>query len=394
MTSALPRYDAINLAGKAILMRVDFNIPPDAHGNLADTYRLEAHLPGIKELLAKGARLGLLTHRGRPQGDVVPHLSTKPLAEELSRQLGQAVHHVPDCIGRMAEQAMAELPPGQVLLFENTRFHLGEQVNDAAFVRHLAKLGEVFVNDAFAAAHRPHASMSGLAATMPTSVLGPLMLRELDWLQTLQADAPRPLSCIIGGTQVAAKLDLIAALMTRVDTLMLAGAVAHTFLASRDMGLGRSLLDPGSVERARDIFAEAGVVGCRLLLPQDFTVQNKQDGTVTAKPFNKLSGDDMAMDIGPQTCETWRQVIGKSARSFWLGSVGNFEHSPFDTGCRTVAEGLLAAEGFTLAAGDGLLKALKPDAMRTRLPHVSSGAAVWLHALAGKPLPALQVLRR
>lgn len=387
-----PTLTDVDVANRAVLMRVDFNIPATADGRLADTWRLEAHVPGIQTLLAKGARLGLLTHRGRPQGDMVPELSTRPLAEALSVLLGQEVGFVPDCVGRVAEQAMAALAPGQVLLFENTRFHMGEQINHAPFVRELARLGEVFVNDAFAAAHRPHASMSGLAAAMrPASVLGPRMVQELEWLEALQ----RPQAgrvVVLGGAQVPAKLDLIEYLMTRVDTLILAGPVAHTFLASRDMGLGRSLLDPSSVERARGIFTEAGVVGCRLLLPQDTIVANKRSGEVSVKPSNKLEADDMAMDIGPATVATWSKVMGQAQSLLWLGSVGAFETPPFQQGTLALADGLLFSPAFSVVAGDGLVRALKDGRIRDRLPHVSSGGAVWMNALGGVPLPSLRVL--
>lgn len=393
MPLALPTLQDIRVANRAVLMRVDFNIPPAANGGLQDTYRLETHLPAIRTLLQQGARLGLLTHRGRPQGEVVPYLSTRPLAEALAALLGQPVTFVPDCVGRVAQQAMQTLQPGQVALFENTRFHMGELINHAPFVRELASLGEVFVNDAFAAAHRPHASLSGLmAALRPHSVLGPLMLRELGWLDRLQQETTGRV-VVLGGAQVPAKLDLIQHLMTRVETLILAGPVAHTFLASRDMGLGRSILDPASVERARDIFTEAGVLGCRLLLPHDVVALNKQRGDIVTKPANKLNGDDMAMDIGPTTVETWRKVVGQARSVMWLGSVGAFETEPFHEGCRQLAEGLLFSPAFSVVAGDGLVRALRQGDLRHRLPHVSSGAAVWMHALGGTPLPALRVLQ-
>lgn len=391
---AYPTLADVDVANRAVLMRVDFNIPPTAEGGLADDLRLKTHLPSIQTLLKRKARLVLITHRGRPQGQIVPSLSTRPLAEHLSTLLGQPVGFVPDCIGRVAEQAITKLGAGEVLLLENTRFHLGEQMNDPAFVKALAKLGDVFVNDAIAVAHRPHASVSGLAAHMKESVLGPLMVKELEWLARIQTNPTRPLVCLLGGAQVPIKLELIRHLMTRVDTLILAGVVAHTFLASRDMGLGHSLLDPACVEQAREIFTEAGVVGCRLLLPLDFTVTRRQGISVPiTRPATGLLADDIAMDIGPQTLATWSKVIQQAGTVVWLGSLGAVEQAPFQDGTLGLANAVVHSKAFSVLAGDGLSKALRDGGLRPMLPHIASGPAVVMHALMDKPLPPLQVLK-
>lgn len=392
---AYPTLADIDVAGRAVLMRVDFNIPPTPRGGLTDDLRLEAHLPSIQTLLKRKARLVLLTHRGRPQGQVVPNLSTRTLAERLSVLLGQHVGFVPDCIGRVAEMAVAKLGEGEVILLENTRFHLGDHMNSPDFVKALAKLGDVFVNDAIAVAHRPHASVSGLAAHMKESVLGPLMLKELEWLARIQQNPARPLVCVLGGAQVPAKLDLIRHLMTRVDTLILGGVVAHTFLASRDMGLGHSLLDPSCVEQAREIFTEAGVVGCRLLLPLDFTVTHRRGhGPTILRPATNLQAEDMAMDIGPQTLTTWSKVVQTAGSVVWLGSLGAVEQAPFQDGTLGLANALVHSKAFSLLAGDGLAKTLRDGGLRPMLPHIASGGAVVMHTLMDKPLPPLQVLKR
>ncbi|MFZ2586834.1 MAG: phosphoglycerate kinase [Alphaproteobacteria bacterium] len=388
-----PTLADVNVENRAVLMRVDFNIPPTATGGLVDDYRLHVHLPAIQTLLKRKARLVLLTHRGRPQGQVVPNLSTLPLAEHLSKLLGTPVGFVPDCVGRVAEQAVAKLGAGEVLLLENTRFHLGEQINDPRFVKQLASLGEVFVNDAFAVAHRPHASVSGLAATMAESVLGPRMLMELEWLNRLTQTPARPLVCMLGGAQVPHKLEVIRHLMTKVDTLILGGVVAHTFLASRDMGLGHSMVDPDCVNEAREIFTEAGVLGCRLLLPLDFTVTQRHGfATPETRPATVLRDTDMAMDIGPQTLATWSKVIQQAGSLIWLGSMGAVEHKAFQEGTLGLANAVLHSQAFSVVGGDGLQKVLREGDLRRHLPHVASGAAALMHALQGKPLPPLQVL--
>lgn len=402
--NALPSYKTANLKGRAVLMRVDLNISPvhptptNPHG-LADDHRLRAHLPGIQDLLNMGARLVLITHRGRPQGQPSPSLSTLPLANALSELLGQTVAHVPDCIGRVAEQAVKALEPGQAIMLENTRFHIGETLNDHTFTRQLASLGDVFVNDAFATAHRAHASVTGLAARME-SYLGPLMLKEMDWLKHLTKNPAKPFVAIMGGGDVAGKLELVQHLLTKVDVLMLAGGIAHTFLASRDYGLGQSALDPASVAPARDVFTEAGVVGCRLLLPQDVqALPQSQPGSKAARAahhtvaITNLQGDEAAMDIGPETIATWQKVLAGAGTIVWLGALGRVEHAPFHQGTLAIAKAVQQSKAFSVVAGEALTHTLALHNMRESVPNVSSGPAALHNALCGNPLPALQVLK-
>lgn len=397
MTTRYPTLATLDVQNKAVLVRVDFNIPPLKNGGVSDDFRLQAHVPTIRMLVERGARVVLLTHRGRPQGRVVPELSTRPLAEALTVMLNHPVAFVPDCVGRVAEEAVRRLQTGEILLLENTRFHVGEMIADRAFTMQLAALGDIFVNDAFAAAHRPHASVSGLATYFKKngkpSVIGPLMEKEITWLERVMQAPKRPFTAILGGAQVPQKLDVIRHLLTKVDTLMLAGAVAHTFLASRDLGLGRSLLDPSSVEYARDIFTEAGVVGCRLLLPQDLVLagSDKNQHARTVVPVAALRPDDAAMDIGPATVATWSKVIQGAGTVLWLGSVGAFETESFNEGTLNIANAVLHSPAFSLVAGDGLLRALKQGDLRHLLPNVSSGSAVTMAALTGQKLPGLAV---
>lgn len=394
-TTPYPTLDGLDVAKQRVLLRVDYNITLDAQGKLDDTWRMAASLPTLKRLLDGGARVGILTHRGRPHGRVVPELSTEHLAPLLSKMLGKKVEFVPDCIGRVAEHAMDKLAPGQAVLFENTRFHLGEQMNQMPFVKKLAALGDIFVNDAFATVHRAHASTSGLAAAMPVSVVGNLMLQELAWLHRVTDTPEHPLLLMLGGSNVGLKLELISHLLTRVDTLILGGAVAHTFLAARDLGLGQSMVDYACVDAARDILAEAGVVGCRLHLPKDLIVANKSDldTPLGTRNIAEVAPDEVACDVGPETLATWKRVVSESATTAWMGSLGAFEHPAFATSTLTLAEQLTGQRGFSLLAGNGLLQALALRDLRDKLPAVSTGGGALMAALMGQPLPALAVLR-
>lgn len=391
----LPTLDGLDVNGKRVLLRADHNIPARADGKLADDWRLIASLPTLKRLLKSGARVGILTHRGRPGGRVVPNLSTKPLAEALTALLGQNVEFVEDCVGRVAEQAMAKLAPGQVAMFENTRFHLGEQMNQLPFVEQLARLGEIFVNDAFATAHRAHASTSGLAAHMKPSVVGELVMQELAWLRRVADNPPGPVVLVIGGTNVAPKLDLLRYMMTRVDTLMIGGAVAQTFLAARDLGVGQSLMDPTWVETARDLLTEAGVVGCRLHLPQDVVVHDTLDPArpTKTKAAHVIAAQESVVDIGPNTLATWQRLLKEAGTTIWLGCVGMVEIEAGRAGTMGLATVLSTSKGFSLVGGNGLLPALQVAGLRDRLPAVSTGGAALQAGLLGQPLPCLNLLQ-
>lgn len=404
------------LRGKLVLVRVDYNIPPDEPaGNLPTHPRLTSSLPTLKLLLEAGARPVVLTHRGRPQGHTIPKLSTRTLAPALETALGSPVLWAPDCIGRAAEHAAETLPPGHVLLLENTRFHAGEALNQASFTRALAAvLGPdapttgVFVNDAFASIHRAHASMSGLTALLPTSVIGLGMETELAALHAVQYTPARPLLLMLGGNNAAHKLELMDKLIRRTDTIMLGGAVGHTFLAARDHGLGRSRVEPSMIEHARNILAEAGVLGCRLLLPNDLSVAAASNPSIPApdnhgiRSVTGIRPSDMIMDIGPTTLTTWQRVMPEARSVVWLGSMGAFEYPPFATGTHGLLTTLYSGShlpppvGTSILAGDGLLRARAGMADLGPAPaglHTSAGGLALLEALSGKSLPVLHVLQ-
>ena len=387
-----PRLEDVDVRGKAVVVRVDYNVAMD-QGRIVDDHRLRASLPTLRWLLERGARVVLLTHLGRPQGMVVPELSTAPLARALEGLLGQPVGHVPDCVGRGAEQAVAELEPGQVLMLENVRFHLGEQLNQQPFVAKLARLGEVFVNEAFPALHRAHASLSGLAAALPVSVLGMQVQTELAWLNRLTQAPPAPRVMLLGGTRIGPKLDLLYRLIGKVEQLLVGGVVGHTLMAARDMNMGLSVYEPAYVEAARDILAEAGVRGCRILLPGDVQVarRDRPDVVARVRTAGKLGSDEVAVDIGPQTLEMWKTAIARAGTLCWLGSMGQMEYPAFTEGSVGLAEAVAASPAFSVVGGDTLVSVLQKHPVAREL-RLTTGNGVMMAALAGTPLPALQVL--
>jgi phosphoglycerate kinase len=393
-TLAPPTLDGVDVRGKRVLVRVDYNIEQLADGSLRDDYRIRSSLPTLQRLMRDGARVGILTHWGRPGGRVVPDLSTKPFAARLSDLLGQTVEHIPDCIGRMAQTAFDALPPGHVMMLENTRFHLGEQLNQAPFVQELAKLADIFVNDAYATAHRAHASTSGVAAAMPVSVVGDLMVQELEWVRRVLNPMSRPFKLVLGGSDVEAKLDLLRSLLGHASTVMLGGAVANTFMAARDLGLGQSVLSPTHVEAARELLTEAGVVGCRLHLPQDVWVQDAADPSqpATCRPTHLIGRNETVVDIGSHTLETWQRLIQGQGTTVFVGSLGVTENAEGRRGSLGILQTLADFNGFSLVGGAGMLTLVQEGGFTDQLSAVSTGGAALVDALCHKPLPCLQVL--
>jgi phosphoglycerate kinase len=303
---------------------------------------------------------------------------------------------VPDCVGRVAQQAMNTLAPGDIGLLENTRFHAGESLNQQPFVQALAQLGDMFVFDAWATAHRAHASTSGLAGAMPRVGLGPLVLHELGWLRTLQDASAPPLTVLLGGGQLGPKLVMLQNLLPRVGTLMIGGTLAHTLLAAKDLPVAQQLVEPALIEAARSLLTEAGVMGVRLLLPQDVQVRTT-GGDVTTRGLDDLQPSEAIGDIGPATVQVWDKVIRRAEHLVWLGSPGQWEDPAFATGTQTLAASVLATPGkFQLLAGDGLLRAMQHLGQRPAMlaggTRFSTGGAALLAALSGQSLPVWQVL--
>ncbi len=399
----LPRLPTLAVRGKRVLLRVDFNDGGQG-GPQAVRYRMEATLPTLLWLLEQGARVGVLNHRGRPQGRVVPELSNAPLASALADMLGQPVEFIPDCIGRMAQIAMQALPPGRVVMLENTRFHMGEQLNQQPFAVQLAQLGDVLVNEAFACAHRTQASTTMLAGLLPTA-LGLQFVHELQQLERWK-NAVRPRVMVLGGNAVLDKLELLQRTLTspatKVDLLLLAGVVGQTFLAAKDLNLQHSLIEFDAVDLARNVLAEAGVLGCRVHLPRDFAVARRAVPGLLAghrKPHG-MEADDMAQDLGPQTLEVWQKIVQESPSVLWFGSVGHWQHRAFRAGLRSLAAALQARTtppgGLAIVAGNGLLQSLAAEDLLAPLRQagvmISTGGGALQQILSGHPLPAVQAV--
>jgi phosphoglycerate kinase len=391
-----PTLDSAILAGKRALVRVDLNVPME-DGRVTDATRIDRILPNIREIAEKGGKVVLLSHLGRPKGRDLQY-SLKPVAVELERQLGQKVLFAEDCIGEVAERAVAALQPGEVLLLENTRFYPGEEKNDPAFVAELAKLGDIYVNDAFSTAHRAHASTEGLAHLRP-AYAGRTMQSELEMLTTMLAQPTRPLAAIVGGAKVSTKLELLGNLMRRVDYLFIGGGMANTFIAAGGKPIGKSLCEMELADVARKIMADAEAENCQIVLPVDAIVAKKlaPHVDVRAVDIDDIAPDDMILDIGPRSISKVVGLLASARTLVWNGPFGAFEVPPFDTATMAIAKvaALLTQTGAlaTIAGGGDTIAALNQARVYDDLTYVSTAGGAFLEWLEGKALPGVEALR-
>jgi phosphoglycerate kinase len=385
-----------NLGGKRVLLRADLNVPV-RDGKISDRTRIERLSPTIRELADKGGRVVVCSHFDRPKGQRVPEMSLRPMAEALAAALGRPVAFADDCVGPVAEAAAAALRDGEVLLLENTRFHAGEEKNDPELSKGLARLGDVFVNDAFSAAHRAHSSTEGVARLLP-SYAGRLMQAELEALDAALGTPSRPVVAIVGGSKVSTKLDLLGNLTTKVDVLVIGGAMANTFLAAQGHAMGRSLQEAEMHDTARAILAEADAGGCEILLPSDLVVAadfapNQTTKTVAA---DSVPAGMMALDVGPDTVAAIEARLKGASTLVWNGPLGAFETPPFDTATVTLAQSvaaLTASAGLKSIAGGGdTVSALKHAGVMDRMTYVSAAGGAFLEWLEGKTLPGVAAL--
>ncbi len=404
------------LRGRRVLARVDFNVPLQA-GEVTDTARLEAALPTLVELTGAGARLVLISHCGRPKGQVDPRYSLRPVAAKLGELLGKAVGFAQDCVGAAARRALEETGPGEVCLLENLRFHAGETAADPAFVSRLAELADVYVGDAFGTAHRAHASVVGVAERLPHKAAGRLLVREVEVLGALLGSPERPFAGILGGAKIEGKIDTLENLLPRLDVLLLGGGMANTFLAARGHDLAESLVEADRVELAGEILTRAEACGTRVVLPSDLVVTNDLDavgpdavgtdavGTDAVGPDQPrrietvgvadVPAGTKAVDVGVETRRRFAEECAAAATVFWNGPLGVFEKTPFDAGTRALAKSLAAASGFTVVGGGETVAAVRqtPGASG-RIGHLSTGGGASLELLAGKKLPGVTVLEK
>jgi len=380
-----------------VLVRVDLNVPMD-QGRVSDATRLDRILPTLRELSSKGAKVVLLAHFGRPKG-VDQSQSLAPIAKALAEHLGQPVGFAADCIGPKAKAAVDAMANGGVLCLENTRFHAGEEKNDTAFVKELAVNGDLFVNDAFSAAHRAHASTEGLAHVMP-AFAGRTMQAEIEALSKALEKPDHPVIAVVGGAKVSTKLDLLGNLVSKVDVLVIAGGMANTFLAAKGVPVGKSLCEHDLVGTARDILAKADAARCAIVLPVDVTVAREfkahAENRITS--IDDVRDDEMILDIGPASIKDVAARLAQAKTLVWNGPFGAFELAPFDRGTTGVAQeaGRLAKSGALLAVAGGgdTVSALNHAGVADEFTYVSTAGGAFLEWLEGKPLPGVDALRK
>jgi phosphoglycerate kinase len=388
--------DIGDVRGKRVLVRVDLNVPM-ADGKVTDATRIERIAPTIAELSGKGAKVILLAHFGRPKDGPTPEFSLAPIAGATEAVLGRAVGFGADCIGEQAARAVAAMQDGDVVLLENTRFHKGEEKNEQAFAEALARNGDIFVNDAFSAAHRAHASTEGLAHLLP-AYAGRTMQAELEALEAGLGSPKRPVVAIVGGAKVSTKIDLLMNLVKKVDALVIGGGMANTFLAARGAQVGKSLCEHDLAATARQIAIEAATAGCALVLPVDGVVARafKAGADSETVGVDAVPADAMILDVGPRTVQTVKDWIGRAATLVWNGPLGAFEIEPFDratvAAARYAAERTKAGELISVAGGGDTVAALNHAGVADDFTYVSTAGGAFLEWMEGKPLPGVEVL--
>ncbi len=391
------RYlDELPLERKRIFMRVDFNVPLTEDGQVASDLRIRFSLPSIRYVLNRKGKLILASHLGRPNGRVVPGLSLRPVAATLSRLLGQEVTLAPDCVGPQVQGMAQGLAPGEVLLLENLRFHPEEDANDPAFSQAMARLADIYVNDAFSTTHRAHASVVGITYCLPQVVVGFLLKTELSRLGALLTGPERPFVAIIGGAKVSGKLEAIERLLDKVDSLILGGGMAYTFLRSRGIEVGSSIIEADLIPVAARILSRARDKGIKVFLPVDHLIVPTEEGTQATKGSvaEKIAEGFMGLDIGPRTQEIFCDEIARAKTVFWNGPMGLFEKEACAQGTSSLARAMAEVNGVTIVGGGDTMAAVAGMGLLGRMHHVSTGGGATLDFLAGRTLPGIEALRR
>jgi phosphoglycerate kinase len=394
LLAGVPTLDDLDASGQRVFVRADLNVPL-RDGVITDDLRVRSSVPTLARLCEQGARVVVASHLGRPKGQPDPSSSMAPVAERLAELLGRDVIAATDVVGDDARAKAEALEPGQVLLLENLRWDAGETANDDAFADALASFADVYVDDAFGAAHRAHASISGLPARLP-GYAGYLLAAELDALGGLLADPVRPYVAVLGGAKVSDKLTVLENLLQRVDAIAVGGAMAYTFLVAEDVDVGASRVEDDQVDTVRSLVATARERGVEVLLPTDVVVapEFSEDATATTVDVRAIPSDQMGLDIGPATASRYAGAITGAGSIFWNGPMGVFEWDAFAAGTRTVAQAMADAGGFTVVGGGDSAAAVRAFGLDERVDHVSTGGGASLELLEGKQLPGVVALRR
>ncbi len=382
----------IDLSGKRVFLRVDFNVPL-RDGEVADDARIRASLPSLRHLLERNCRVVLASHLGRPKAKRNPALSLRPAAERLSQLLGRSVPLAPDCTGPEVAARIAGLSPGECLLLENLRFHAGEEQNDPEFARQLALPHEAYVNDAFSASHRRHASVAGIVEHLTTAVAGLLMQREIEALSHVLFDPPKPYAAVLGGAKVSDKVRLIKTLLLKVDRILIGGAMAYPFLAAQGISTGESLLEAQTVETARSLLGEAGELNVELHLPVDHRVVRDPRSKEPSRSTDSeaIEAGWAAVDIGPRTEQRFAEALRDCRCVLWNGPLGFFERGEL-AGSRAIAEAAVSGKAFTVAGGGDTAALLHALGIAGRFSHLSTAGGAAIEFLSGKTLPGVQAL--
>ncbi len=387
----------LEVAGKRVFVRCDLNVPLDESGQVTDATRIQASLPTISYLRERGAKVVLASHLGRPKGKVMPSLSLAPVARVLSTELGVPVKLAPDCVGDETEALVAKMADGDVMLLENVRFHAEETENDAEFSRRLARLADLYVNDAFGSAHRAHASTAGMTEFVPQAAAGFLMEKELEYLGGATAEPKRPYVAILGGAKISGKIDVIENLFGKVDAILIGGAMANTFFRAEGLETGKSLVEEDKLDLARELLARAKREGVDLRLPSDCVVAAELAAQAPHEvvAVGAIPADWQVVDVGPQTIADFRKVIEGARTVLWNGPMGVFEMEPFAAGTYGVAQALAEAtsrDTVTIVGGGDSAAAVKRAGLGERMSHVSTGGGASLEFLEGKVLPGVAAL--
>ncbi|KUK10066.1 MAG: Phosphoglycerate kinase [Clostridia bacterium 41_269] len=381
----------LDVRSKRVLVRVDFNVPLK-DGTVLDDTRIQAALPTIQYLIDSGAKVILMSHLGRPKGKPDPAYKMDPVARRLEELLGRKVKKIDFCVGPEAEKAVGEMAEGDVLLLENTRFYPGETSSDPEFARELASLGDIFVNDAFGAAHRAHASTYGVAEYLPTAA-GFLMEKEISIMDKILKEPERPLTAVVGGAKIADKMSVLLNFMNHVDYLVIGGGVANTFLKAMGYEVGKSLVEDEKILSAQEIIDSSKMNGVKLFLPEDVVIAKEIDPNAETKvvPVDSIPKNMMVLDIGPKTAKKYSEIIRSSNSAVWVGPMGVFEYDAFAGGTKAVAEAV-ASVPYSLVGGGDSAAAAEKMGVADRITHISTGGGASLKYLGGEELPGITVI--
>jgi len=387
--------DGIDVSGKRVFIRVDFNVPLDKERKVKDDLRIRAVLPSIEKVLEGGGKAIVASHLGRPKGKAVPEFSLQPVAPYLSDLLGRPVSMAPDCVGEEVKKMVSELQRGQVLLLENLRFHPEEEKDDENFSRQLAELCDIYVNDAFAVSHRAHASVHGITRFVPQCAAGYQMEKELRYFHEAMEEPKRPVAMIVAGAKVSTKIGLLGRLLEKADHLIIGGAMANTFLKAQGKSVGRSLVEDDYMEQASQLMEAAAKKGVKVHLPVDAVAA---PGLDNPEPVQQVSVDQVpddlqVLDVGPQSIEAFKEILQECSTVVWNGPVGAFETKPFHQGTFALARFLGDSKALTVVGGGDSASAVRQAGMADKVSYVSTGGGAFLEMMEGKILPGVQALQ-